>query len=142
MYVINVWSTYHPWPQPMPFFIIFPWTMRMEINSFTTKPLHFLWQYGNVHSIYFTCFKTLHKTSFLIFDILLIFCPKFNLKFFSIMYTTMYSFFQKCKRNWKEKYLNFVIEYHFNDNSLEKNFVDNIITNKILYLVSSTFILF
>jgi hypothetical protein len=56
-------------------------------------------------------------------------------------------FFQKCTLNWKEKYLNFVIEYHFNDHSLEnkiqahdlwmeKNFVDNTITNKILYFVS------
>jgi len=42
------------------------------------------------------------------------------LKGFSIMYTTMYFFFQKCKLNWKEKYLNFVIEYHFNDHFLEK----------------------
>jgi len=47
----------------------------MDINSFTTKPPHFLWQYTNVHSINITWFKTLHKTSFLIFDILFIFCP-------------------------------------------------------------------
>jgi len=62
---------------------------------------------------------------------------KFNLKVFSIMYTTVCFFFQKCEINWKENYLNFVIEYHFNDHSLEnliqahdlwieKNFVDNI----------------
>jgi hypothetical protein len=72
---------------------------------------------------------------------------KFNLNFFSIIYTSMYFFFQKCKLNWKEKYLNFVIEYHFNDHSLGKVnsstlfmngifFVDNIITNEILYFVS------
>ncbi len=71
---------------------------------------------------------------------------KFNLNFFSIMYTTMCFFFQKYKINWKEKNLNFVIEYHFNDHSLEnliqahdlwmeKNFVDNIIIIIILYFV-------
>ncbi len=67
---------------------------------------HILWQYGNVHSIHPTWFKTFHKTSFLIFDILLIICPNGTiysyLQSFSIMYTTMYSFFQKCKLNWKK----------------------------------------
>jgi hypothetical protein len=45
----------------------------MEINSFTTKPPNLLLQNGDVHSIYPISFKTLHQTSFLILDILLIF---------------------------------------------------------------------
>ncbi len=35
---------------------------------------------------------------------------------------TKKQFFKKCKLNQKEKYLNFVIECHFNDHSLEKKF--------------------
>jgi hypothetical protein len=51
------------------------WTQKMEINSFTTKTPHFLLLHSNVYYIYITWFKTLHKTSFFIFDILLMFCP-------------------------------------------------------------------
>jgi hypothetical protein len=52
----------------------------MEINSFTTKPPHLLWQNSNVHFIYLISFKTLHKTSFFVFDILLQFCSNDKIK--------------------------------------------------------------
>jgi hypothetical protein len=36
------------------------------------------------------------------------------------VFNLIINFFQKLILNWKEKYLNFVIEYHFSDHSLEK----------------------
>jgi len=36
------------------------------------------------------------------------------------MYTNIYISFQKYKYIWEIKYLNFIIEYNFNDHSLEK----------------------
>jgi hypothetical protein len=60
----------------------------------------------------------------------------FILKTLSIMNQKTNSF-QKYKLIWKEQYLNFINEYHFNNHSLEKKkmqahdlYIDNIIINK------------
>jgi hypothetical protein len=95
------------------------WTQKkMEINSFTTKPHHFLLLYSNVHYIYITWFKTLHKNHFWYLISYWYFVQMTRFKVFS-MYTTTFFFLKTFQQNWKEKYLNFVIEYHFNDHSLE-----------------------
>jgi len=69
----------------------------MEINSFITKPHHLLWQKRNVH--------------FLIF----------HLKHYTNIISDFWFFlFLKYKLIWKEKYLNLIIEYNFNDHFVKK----------------------
>jgi len=61
---------------------------------------------------------------------------KVKLKIIPIMYTNTYFSSWKYKLIWKEKNLNFIIEYNFNDYSMEKInsitwfIIHNIIINK------------
>jgi hypothetical protein len=45
---------------------------------------------------------------------------KFKFNFFPIMYTNIFFSFSNYKSIWKEKYLNFIIQYNFKNHSIEK----------------------